>query len=325
MRMRFETEAEAEEEFEAARGLLVDRLVRWAGEQGLPVDGFTAEAALEYRHRATVDGRLGLWEQRHVEELLLSWLPEQITELPGEERADAPGTLRTVLRYLHAAQLADPRGPALQDSLAAVDAAAERYPAAMADRTRWGMAKFWAMTAAEQGVDVLDGAAWQRFAERAQRGEVAYDEQALDAVVERRLTGRVLAGAVRAEPQLPVRLPPDDELRGQAEASAAAAQLRGFAEWVGRDGRAVTAAGRLRMADARQLVDVLGTGDKTEGCALRPTCRGWGCWRSGRRRRGWSGWPRGGCMRWPRPGRCWTTRFSCGCVPSTRASSCGTP
>ncbi|MEU9111202.1 hypothetical protein AB0D04_05205 [Streptomyces sp. NPDC048483] len=263
MRMRFE--AGAEEEFEAACELLVDRLVRWAGEQGLPADGFMAEVALDYRHRATIDGRLGLWEPRHVEELLVSWLPEQVTELPGEERADAPGTLRTLLRFLHAVQLADPRGPALPDSLAAVNAAAGEYPSAMADRARWGLAKFWVMTAAEQGVDVSDGSALQRFAERAQRGEVAYDEEALEAVMERRLTGQVLSGVARAEPQLPVVLPPSDELRRQAEASTVVAQLCGLAEWAGRGGRAVTAAGRLRMGDARELVDVLGTGDNTEG------------------------------------------------------------
>ncbi|MET9088326.1 hypothetical protein ABZX77_41675 [Streptomyces sp. NPDC004237] len=263
MRMRFEPEAE--EEFEAACGLLVDRLARWAGGQALPVDGFTAERALDYRHRATADGRLGLWESRHVEELLLSWLPEQVTELPGEEHADAPGTLRTLLRYLHATQLADPRGPALEDSLAAVDATAGQYPAAMADHTRWGIAKFWAMTAAEQGVDVLDGAALQRFAERAQRGEVVYDQQVLDVIMERRLTGNTLHGVARAEPQLPVVLPPDGELRRRAEASAVLAQLRGLAEWAGQDGRPVTATGRLRMAEARELVDVLGTGDRIEG------------------------------------------------------------
>jgi hypothetical protein len=263
--MRMQFEAGAEEEFEAARGLLVDRLIRWAGEQGLPVDGFTAEAALDYRHRATADGRLGLWEPRHVEELLLSWLPQTITELPGEERGDAPGTLRALLRYLHAAQLADPRGPALEDSLAAVDAVAEQHRAAMADRTRWGVTKFWAMTAAEQGVDVLDEAAFQRFAKRAQRGEVTYDQQALDRIMERQLTGRMLSSAARAEPQLPVVLPADSELRRRAEASTIVAQLRGLAEWAGSDGRVVTAAGRLRMTDARELVDVLGTGDKTEG------------------------------------------------------------
>ncbi|MFJ8190049.1 hypothetical protein ACIQ8D_09810 [Streptomyces sp. NPDC096094] len=263
MRMRFEPEAE--EEFEAARGLLVDRLVRWAGQQGLPVDGFLAEAALDYRHLATADGRLGLWESGHVEELLLAWLPQQVTELPGEERADAPGTLRTLLRYLHAAQLADPRGPSLRDSLAAVDRVAEQHLAAMTDRTRWGLAKFWTMTAAEQGVDVQDGAAFQRFADRAQRGEVACDQQALAAIMERRLTGRALSDGARAEPQLPVMLPPDDELRRRAEASTTVVQLRGLAEWAGQDGRPVTATGRLRMAEARELVDVLGTGDRIEG------------------------------------------------------------
>ncbi|MFE1783475.1 hypothetical protein ACFW9F_12995 [Streptomyces sp. NPDC059506] len=261
--MRFD--AGAEEEFEAACELLVARLARWADERGMPVDGLMAEEALDYRHRATADGRLGLWEPQHVEELLLSWLPEQVTELPGEEHADAPGTLRALLRYLHAAQLADPRGPALQDSLAAVDAAAERYPAAMADRTRWGLAKFWVMTAAGQGVDVLDDAALQLFTERARDGEVAYDERALDEILGRRLTGRALSGAARAEPQLPVVLPQDDELRRRAEASAVVAQLRGLAEWAGRDGRVVTAAGRLRMADARELVDTLRTGDEVEG------------------------------------------------------------
>ncbi|WP_369171226.1 hypothetical protein AB5J49_26525 [Streptomyces sp. R28] len=223
-------EAGAEEEFEAAGGLLVDRLVRWAGEQGLPVDAFMAETALDYRHRATADGRLGWWEPRHVEELLLSWLPQQVTELPGEERGDGPGTLRALLRFLHAVQLADPRGPALDDSLGAVDAAEERYPEAMADRNRWSLAKFWAVTAAEQGVDVMDGVALQRFAERAQRGEIAYDQRTLDEIMDRRLNGRVLADGARAEPQLPVVLPSEGELRRQAEASTLAAQLRGLAE-----------------------------------------------------------------------------------------------
>ncbi|MBC7268284.1 MAG: hypothetical protein H5T76_06105, partial [Streptomyces sp.] len=119
--------------------------------------------------------------------------------------------------------------------------------------------------AAEQGVDVMDGAALQRFAERAQRGDVAYDQQALDAIMDRRSNGHALADGARAEPQLPVVLPPDSELRGRAETSTTVAQLRGLAQWAGNEGRVVTAAGRLRMTDTRELVDVLGTGDRTEG------------------------------------------------------------
>ncbi|MET7571200.1 hypothetical protein ABZT04_22245 [Streptomyces sp. NPDC005492] len=59
--------------------------------------------------------------------------------------------------------------------------------------------------------------------------------------------------------------PPESELRLQAETSTVVAQLRGLAQWAGHEGRVVTAAGRLRMADVRELVDVLGTGDRTEG------------------------------------------------------------
>ncbi|MEV2193172.1 hypothetical protein AB0I02_19615 [Streptomyces phaeochromogenes] len=111
----------------------------------------------------------------------------------------------------------------------------------------------------------MDGAMLQRFAERAQCGDVSYDQWALDAIMDRRLNGRLLADGARAEPQLPVVLPSDGELRRRAEASTIVAQLRGLAEWVGLEGRVVTATGRLRMADARELVDVLGTGDRTEG------------------------------------------------------------
>ncbi|MEW2608777.1 hypothetical protein AB0937_00900 [Streptomyces sp. NPDC047880] len=50
----------------------------------------------------------------------------------------------------------------------------------MTDRTGWGLAKFWAMTAAEQGVDVHDRAAFQRFADRAQRGEEVGDAALAD-------------------------------------------------------------------------------------------------------------------------------------------------
>ncbi|WP_351236458.1 hypothetical protein [Streptomyces sp. NPDC002133] len=265
MRMFFEPEdPEAEDEFEAACSLLVDRFQRWAREEGLDVDPFVVEAALDYRHRGTPDGRLGLWDPRHVEEFLLEWLPRTMTLLPGDELADAPGTLHALLRYLNATHLVDPRGASLAEGLSAIDAAAPRYAGAMADRSRWGIAKFWVTTAAEQGVDVHDEQAMHDFVERAQRGEVPYDRNVLDTIVQRHMT-RGPGAAHRAEPQLPVTLPGDDVLREQAERSPALGWLRGLTEWAGRDGRALTGTGRLRLADARELVEQLGTGDATAG------------------------------------------------------------
>jgi hypothetical protein len=220
-----------------------------------------AESALDYRHRGTVDGRLGLWQARHVEEFLLDWLPRTLTQLPGERPADGPGGLREWLRFLRAMGLDDPRGEPLETLEPVIDALSPMFSEAMADRTRWGIAKFWTTTAAEQGVDIFDQRAMDRFVERAQRGRVHYDEEALEAIVRRhRLTGPPMAA--RAEPQLPVTLPSEDELRGAAAAVPLTGQLATLARWVGTDGRELTKLGRLRLSDARELVALLSTGDR---------------------------------------------------------------
>ncbi|MFF8024105.1 hypothetical protein ACFZDJ_23925 [Streptomyces sp. NPDC007896] len=250
-----------ENEYEAVCGLLVHRFEQWAWENGIHADPFVVEAALDYRHLGTPDGRLGLWDQRHIEEFLLDWVPRTVTVLPDEEPADAPGTLRCLLRYLDAVHLADPRGASLPEVLEAVDAAAPHYAEAMADRSLWGLAKFWITTAAEQGVDVHDEQALQDFVGRAQGGEVPYDPEVLQTIVERHMRS---SGPVRSEPQLPVALPGDDVLREQAGRSPVLRQLRELAEWAGRDRRTLTGSGRLRLSDARELVERLDTGDDTD-------------------------------------------------------------
>ncbi|MEW2414042.1 hypothetical protein AB0953_09985 [Streptomyces sp. NPDC046866] len=258
MRMHYEPD---DDDFEAARDVLVGRLERWAAQVdgSAAVDTFAVASALDYRHGATVDGRLGLWEPRHVEAFLLDWVPRTVTVLPGEELPGAPDALRLLLRYLHAAGLADPRGTALDTLLGAVDDAAAGFPRAMADRTRWGLAKFWTALAAEQGVDLGSPAALARFSERARRGEVPYDDDVLQAIAARHMAEP--PGALRAEPQLPVVLPPPQTLRAEAGQVPLLGMLRGLAEWAGREGRPVTATGRLKTADARGLAERLGTGD----------------------------------------------------------------
>lgn len=240
---------------------LVSRLVAWCEERGEACDPVVAESALDYRHRGTVDGRLGRWQARHVVEFLLDWLPRTLTQLPGEPPADGPGGLLALLRFLRAMGLDDPLGEPPLELERAIDAVAPRFAEAMADRTRWGLAKFWTTVAAEQGVDVFDQRALERFTERARHGRVPYDEAALAAIVQRhRLTGP--PGVERAEPQLPVTLPGEDELRAAAAAVPLVGQLAGLAEWAGKDGRELAKAGRLTLADARELVTALGTGDR---------------------------------------------------------------
>ncbi|WP_436848237.1 hypothetical protein [Streptomyces flaveolus] len=254
---------DGEDEFEAGRDLLVDRLERWAarcGDPGAQVDAFAVATALDYRHLGTPDGRLGLWEPQHVKEFLLDWAPRTVTVLPDEELPDAPGALRQLLRFLHAAYLADPRGPGLDTQLAAVDEAARTYREAMADRTRFGPAKFWLTLAAEHGSDTSSQEDLDRFVARVHAGEIDHDEAAL-AVIARRHFAEGPADARRSEPQLPVTLPSEQELRADAERITLLTQLRRLTEWAGRQGRPLTKTGRLMTADARQLADRLATGD----------------------------------------------------------------
>jgi len=92
------------------------------------------------------------------------------------------------------------------------------------------------------------------------------DEDLLGRALERRL-GRPAPGRERKFAQLPVRLPAPEELTEAAGRSKVVGQLRAFAEWLGPAGRALTPAGNIRPADARELVTLLGTGD--EGLRFR--------------------------------------------------------
>ncbi|MFD6415440.1 hypothetical protein [Streptomyces sp. NPDC060194] len=249
--------------FEAACRLLVRRLDGWADERGERIDPSGAALALDYRHRGTPDGRLGLWRPHHVEELLLHWLPRTAAVVPGERTDAMPGTLALLLRHLDAMGLADPRGAPLAVNLAAVEAAAPRFGPAMGDLSRWGLTKFWVTTAAAQGVDVRDREALRAFMDRVAAGEADHDPEAL---------ARVTAGVAarppavrRAEPVLPVALPPEGELRAAAALAEPVRRLTGLVRWAGPAGRPVLASGALRIADARALVAALGTGDDVTG------------------------------------------------------------
>lgn len=125
MRMFFEPSDE--EGFEAESALVVNR----AAHRGRTVEPDDVAAALEYRHRGTVDGRLGLWRQRHVEEFLLHWLPRSRIELAGGAAADPPTALRAFLECIEEAGLADPRGDLLPQLDSAVREAGASFRSAM--------------------------------------------------------------------------------------------------------------------------------------------------------------------------------------------------
>jgi hypothetical protein len=243
----------------AARELLLRRCGAWAEAHGLVMSLPLAETLLDSRHFSS-DGRLGYWTPAQVRRALLEWIPEKVTA-PDEDLLDAPQTLRTLLRYLDAHGLRDPRGAAVQENESAIDAAAEQFADAIGDRERYGMAKTVAMSARDRGVDIGDPAALTAFLDNVREGRVVLDEDLLGRVLKRQL-GRSAPGQERKFAQLPVSLPTLEELTAAAGRSKVAGQLRAFAEWLGPGGRALTPAGNIRPADARELIALLGTGDE---------------------------------------------------------------
>jgi hypothetical protein len=255
---------EETEAYVAARELLLRRCGAWAETHGLVMSLPLAETLLDSRHFSS-DGRLGYWTPAQVRRALLEWIPEKVTA-PDEDLLDAPETLRTLLRYLDAHGLRDPRGAAVHENESAIDAAAEQFADAIGDRERYGMAKTVAVSARDRGVDIGDPAALTAFLGDVREGRVVLDEDLLGRVLKRQL-GRSALGQERKFAQLPVSLPAPEELTAAAGRSKVVAQLRAFAEWLGRSGRALTPGGNIRPADARELIALLGTGD--EGLRFR--------------------------------------------------------
>ncbi len=256
MRMHFEPEQD--NEFEAGKDLLIRRCTAWAREQDMAADPFILSATLDFRHHS-IDGRLGFWTVDLVREFLLTWIPQRLS-VTADDAADTPDTLRTLLCYLRHTDLDDSTGDTLPDLEAAVSTASGEFRQAMSDERNFGIAKFWVMQATASGIDPTDAVAMQRFTEDAQAGRIEHDDAALGHIVTQHLL-RAGSRQERAYPQLPVSLPPRSDLAAMAEETRLVGQLRALTDWVGRDGRVLTATGQLKLADARELVALLGTRD----------------------------------------------------------------
>ncbi|MGH3190347.1 MAG: hypothetical protein ACRDPY_09825 [Streptosporangiaceae bacterium] len=262
--MRTCYEIEEGDGYLAARELLLRRCGAWAAANGLVMSPPLAGTLLDSRHFSP-DGRLGYWNPAQVSRALLEWIPGRVTA-PEEDLLGAPQTLRTLLRYLEAHGLRDPRGASTGENEEAIDAAASQFAAALGDRERYGMAKTMALSARDRGVDIGDPGALNAFLSDVRDGRLRLDQELLGRVLGRQLGGPG-QGQERKFAQLPVRLPAPAELTAAAGRSKVAGQLRAFADWLGRNGRALTPAGNIRPADARELIVLLETGD--EGLRFR--------------------------------------------------------
>jgi hypothetical protein len=260
--MRYEIEET--DGYLAARELLLRRCESWAVANDRALSPPLAGALLDSRHFSS-DGRLNYWTPSQVRRALLEWIPGKVTA-PREDLLAAPETLRSLLRYLDATGLRDPRGAVTAENEAAIDAAAEEFGAAIADPERYGLAKTAVLAGgySDPGIRLPDGLA--SFLQEIDEDLPTFDTAELEDLLERQLRLPGL-GQDRTYPQLPVRLPAREELTAAAERSTVVGQFRALAEWLGPKGRALTPAKNIRPADARELIALLGTSD--EGLKFR--------------------------------------------------------
>lgn len=251
-------DAEDERGFGAARPRLLDGFEGWLRKERSAGPGAAAQMASDAGIAVDWkwsygDGDLGRWDTGDAADFLLRWCPRKLS-VSQAECATIPPALAAFAHFLDAeGLLAAGSAPAavLQDAIAAMT---DEFVAAMGDSSKFGMAKSMFSGAAADGIDITDPEQVQQWISRF--NELSEDER-------RRLVPDTALGLPEpaGRPVLPpVVLPADHEI---AASKAAAPILRMFgdlAAYVG-DGRKLTQTGNLTLADARVLVDLLGTGD----------------------------------------------------------------
>lgn len=198
-----------------------------------------------------LDGDLARWTAGDVEEILLDLFPAKVA-LDPDDRAEVPAALAAFLRHL------GDRGVVAAASAEAAARVAETLAAdfreAAADERRWGFGKRLWSEAADEGVDLTDPAVVEAFI--ADFNERPLEER--DTILG---LGPVPPPGPPVFADLPVMaLPPRAQLQEAAERAPWTRWLTGLVGYVG-DGLALTQKGNLKLADAKALVDTLGTGD----------------------------------------------------------------
>lgn len=241
--------------FSEARGALLVRFERW-----LKVEhGLGGPAAIETACDAGLaldwkwsygDGVIGLWRTDDVYEFLMDWCPRKLS-VSAADCVSIPGAVAAFTEFLGAERLLEPGSSPVATLAEATDALHAPFVRAMGDSSNFGMAKTLFGAAADGGVDLTEPDQLQGWMEAFNAGS---EEQ-------RRL---VLPDHVMPMPKRPalspVAMPEDFEVAESKAAAPILGMFSSLAEFVGH-GRKLTQTGNLTLADARVLVERLGTGD----------------------------------------------------------------
>ena len=209
--------------------------------------------ALEWKW-AYQDGNLAWWRTSHVMDYLLEWCPRQLS-VKADQCDGVHEALAHWIRFLDANQLLSTHSQPVAQLLDVTEALRDDFIAAMGDPSKFGTAKTLFTLGTEAGVDMSDpdqiGAFIQRFNDLSleERRALLPDDRLVNhspATFDRRLA--------------PVVVPTEDELRDSLARVPILSKFRDLAAYLG-EGKMLTKKGHLKLADARELVELLDTGD----------------------------------------------------------------
>lgn len=251
MRMVF-TGTDPEEFADGTEGLL-GAFETWAEMRGRDVDPYIADATLNQRFES--DGLLGRWTERALRDLLLLWVPRYLV-ITADQQEAVPSTVEALLEFFDARELLDERSEPIDALREHIRVLTPEFHAAMGEPANFGLVKFWELLMIGADVDTKDPLAVQEFMERAQGGEVGFDQDLLDS-----LTARDLAGDPDLPQPQPARVfdpPAEDVVGAKAGETRVVAWLRGLADWAGEGNSADTdeLAGQLGVPADFDLVEL---------------------------------------------------------------------
>lgn len=246
------------EGFGTARDALLERFEQWLGEQRPTSRADEVEPA-EMAGDAGIaldwkwsygDGDLGRWHTGDVSEFLLAWCPRKLS-VSQADCGSIPAALSSFMAFLEAEGLLAPGSSSAASLAEAAAQMTDEFVVAMGDPSKFGLAKSMFSAASADGVDMTDPEDLQEWIAEFNARPIEERSQIIPDT----------AFAAPRRPALPpVAMPDDAEVAASRDAAPILAMFATFAEFVG-TGRKLTQTGNLTLADARVLVDLLGTGD----------------------------------------------------------------
>lgn len=242
-------EPEDENAYLTRRDELVEQFAGWLADHAVDGNPSDAELLLDWRW-GYGDGELDRWRISDVAEFLFEWCPGKLSA-PADLCAGVPGGVAAFVEFLAHCGLR--RGG---DSPSAIrhycEKGTAKFVREMGNPANYGMAK--SLFGSVGGLDT--------DADLSPDGISALMERLPDRVA---LPGDLgdLDDPGDAEPVRigPVRAPSHADRLASASAAPILVAMRTLADYCAAPGRTLTAKGNLRLADARHLVDALGTGD----------------------------------------------------------------